>query len=162
MSTGEWIQIAVAGVLTLTLVAVVWYGWQARSQAKASARIAEAALRPVMVLWADPYVPHHLPGGEVSYNVRYKNIGNGPALNIRFCLGFVDGRWLEQDTRVSMGVGDEESPLGVKVPLPIPDQLFVTAEYEDASHSRWKTTVRLQKEGVFLRNRESKLERIGG
>ena len=98
----------------------------------------------------------------MSYNVRYKNIGNGPALNIRFCLGFVDGRWLEQDTRVSMGVGDEESPLGVKVPLPIPDQLFVTAEYEDASHSRWKTTITLQKDGVFMRNRGSKLERVLG
>ena len=164
MSTGEWIQISVGVVLTLTLLAVCWYAWEARKQAKASARVAEAALRPVMTLWAEDHAPESLAGAEVSYTMGYKNIGNGPALNIRFSLGFVDGRWLEQDARVSMGVSDKESPLRVKVPLPIPERLFVATEYDDASHSRWKTILRLEREGtsVILANKDSKVERVEG
>ena len=178
MNAGDGIQIGVAVVLAVTLLAVLYYARQtqkqaeatvkmadaARDQAEASARIAEAALRPVMTLWAEDHPPESLAGAEVSYTVGYKNIGNGPALNIRFCLGFADGRWLEQDTRVSMGVSDKESPLQVRVPLPIPERLFVVAEYDDASHSRWKTTLTLAREGasVILANRDSKVERIEG
>jgi len=163
MSTGEWIQIGVGVVLTLTLGAVLWYAWEARQQAKASARIAEAALRPVIVLWALSAPPRPL-GAEVGYALRYKNIGNGPAINIRFCVGFGDGLWSEQGARVSMGIGEEVSPIEVKVPLPIPERLFVLAEYDDASHSRWKTILRLEREGtsVILANKDSKVERVEG
>ena len=66
MNAGDGIQIGVAVVLAVTLLAVLYYARQtqkqaeatvkmadaARDQAEASARIAEAALRPVMVLWA--------------------------------------------------------------------------------------------------------------
>jgi hypothetical protein len=41
MSTGEWVQVSVAAVLAATLLAVLWYGWQARRQAEASVKMAE-------------------------------------------------------------------------------------------------------------------------
>lgn len=42
MTNSDWIQIGVAGVLTATLVAVLWYAWETRKQAKASVQMADA------------------------------------------------------------------------------------------------------------------------
>lgn len=57
MNTGELIQIGVGVVLTLTLVAVLWYAWEARKQAAASSKMAEAMLCPVIEQWIDPTSP---------------------------------------------------------------------------------------------------------
>jgi hypothetical protein len=161
MNAGEGIQIGVTVVLTLTLGAVLWYAWEARKQAKASARMAEATLRPVMVSWTGPERVGEAWGGHV-YTVGYQNVGSGPAVNISFHLSPADGDWFDPPKRVAMGVRQEESFIRVGLALPIPDEVLVVAEYEDASHSRWRTTLRLEKEDGVLRNRESKLEPIGG
>lgn len=42
MTTSDWIQISVAGVLTATLVAILWYAWETRKQARASVQMADA------------------------------------------------------------------------------------------------------------------------
>jgi|GEM_PF-6046208 len=158
MSTGEWV---VAVVLILTLGAVLWYAWEARKQAAASARVAEAALRPVMLLWTElnPAVCQH---DIQAYKVYYRNIGSGPAINISFHLEPPDGDWLEPSERVGMGIHEETGVTEI-VLAPVPDRLSVVAVYEDPSHGRWKTTLTLDKDSRGrLGNGESKVERIGG
>ena len=63
MTTDEWIQIAVAGVLTATLVLVLWYAWETRRQAKASVQMAMAMREQVLA--ADrPFLLIEVPGPE--------------------------------------------------------------------------------------------------
>jgi hypothetical protein len=155
------VQAGVGVVLALTLATVLWYAWEARKQAKASARIAEETLRPVMVVWTQPQRVDEAWGGHV-YTVFYQNAGSGPAVNISFRLSPADGDWFDPPKRVGMGVREEKSFLRMALGLPIPGELFVVAEYESASHSHWRTTLRLEKEEGILKNRESKVERIGG
>jgi hypothetical protein len=161
LNAGDGIQIGVAVVLTLTLLAVLWYAWEARKQAKASARIAEETLRPVMVVWTEPRV---VGAGWLQhvYAVCYQNVGSGPAVNISFRLSPIEGHWFDPPKRVGMGVREEKSFLQVEFALPIPDELFVVAEYESASHSHWRTTLRLEKQEGILKNRESKVEPVEG
>jgi hypothetical protein len=161
MNAGEGIQLGVAFVLLLTLAAVLWYAWEARKQAKASAQIAEAALRPVILLWTElnPAVCQH---DLQAYKVYYRNIGSGPAVNISFDLEPPEGDWLEPRKRVGMGIHEERGVTSM-VLGPIPDRLSVVAVYQDASHRRWKTTLRLDKDkNGRLGNGESKVERVEG
>jgi hypothetical protein len=101
MNAGDGIQIGVGVVLALTLVAVVWYGWQARKQAEASARMAEEmreqrllTTRPILLLspvaqeagtgTAEEGLRLALPGPLPDTTpVRIINIGPGMAVEIR-------------------------------------------------------------------------------
>ena len=101
MSTGEWIQVGVAVVLTLTLGAVLWYAWEARRQTAASVKMAQEmreqrllATRPILLL--SPLVEEHgrwndgigsetirlaLPGPLADTTpVRIINVGTGVAV----------------------------------------------------------------------------------
>jgi len=162
MNTGDGIQIGVGIVLAVTMVGVWWYAWEARKQAKASARIAEAALRPLILLWTNPNLSGFRDDHQ-AYNVYYRNIGNGPAVNIAFHLQDPSGVRSDLSKRVGMGVQEERGVTSTSLAPPIPDHLSVVAVYEDGSHRRWKTTLTLDKgEDGRLGNGESKVERIGG
>jgi len=96
MSTGEWV---VAVVLILTLGAVLWYAWEARKQAAASARMAEEmreqrrdAARPVINIGLGSYERDLEARAKqalgkafpAAIQCQLRNIGVGPALNVRF------------------------------------------------------------------------------
>ena len=152
------VQAASAVVLAATFIAVAYYAYQTRTQAEATERMAEATLRPVILLWTSP------TGGDYSTDphvVYYQNIGNGPAINIVFSIDPDSaGGWPEPPQRVGMGVHEKESRIFLKVNPPLPHELRVVARYEDVMHSVWKTTLRLEKEDSILRNMESKVERV--
>jgi len=100
MNTGDWIQVF---VLAATLLAVLWYAWEARKQAKASARIAEEAreqrlltTRPILLLspvaeeqgWdgdiARDIIRLALPGPLADATpVRIVNVGTGVAVEVK-------------------------------------------------------------------------------
>ena len=107
MSSSDATQIAVAVVLTLTLLAVVYYAKQANRQAEGSLRQAEASLKMAEemrearhggVLPVVDFVLEPLDGSEQLKRVfqikaghlpetqwgALRNIGLGPALDIRF------------------------------------------------------------------------------
>ena len=150
MSTSE----ATLVILGVTLLGVFWYAWEARKQAKASARMAEASLRPVLLLWT-------LPGSEHMYVVYYQNIGSGPAINISFSLEPDSaGSWPEPSQRVGMGVHEKESRIFLDVSAPLPHELRVAAQYEDVTHGLWMTTLRLEEKDSILTNMESSVERL--
>lgn len=154
--------LAMLAVTVGLVIATFLYAKSARRQAKASAKMADATLRPVMLLWTAPKPAADL-GDWHAYTVWYANIGSGPAINISFRLDPVHGSWSEPPSwsepteRVGMGVQDCESRIQVRVAPSTPDEVFVVAEYHDASSSRWMTTLRLEKEDGVLRNRESKV-----
>jgi hypothetical protein len=87
MNAGDGIQIGVGVVLTLTLGAVLWYAWEARKQAKASARMA-AEIRRQRLSVSQPVVvskPLAVKRETSQNNVLLKltNVGNGPAIRVR-------------------------------------------------------------------------------
>jgi hypothetical protein len=100
VDAGEWIQLAAVSVLSVTLGAVLWYAWEARKQAKASERMADEMLetRHGTVLPVIDFVTEQGSGGEAivevlrihegiypeTFHGRLKNIGYGPALDVRF------------------------------------------------------------------------------
>lgn len=95
MTTGEWIQISVGAVLTLTLGAILWYAWEARKQAKASAAMAVemaeqrlAAYQPLVVVQLPQKALEYYPA-RVAFTV--KNVGSGPAIDVADEL--VGGPW---------------------------------------------------------------------
>jgi hypothetical protein len=104
MSAGEWV---VAIVLALTLAAVLWYAHEARKQAAASAKMAEEmrqqrrdAARPVINIGLEPY-ERDWEGGlkqalekafPAAIQCQLRNIGVGPALNVRFQVDDGQGR----------------------------------------------------------------------
>ena len=99
MSTGEWVQVCVAGVLAVTLMVVAYYACQAKRQADASARMAREmeqgrhdAARPVVNIGSEPYERNSEAllkqalgkAFPAAIQCQLRNIGVGPALNIRF------------------------------------------------------------------------------
>ncbi len=161
LNAGDAIDIGVGIVITLTLFVVLLYAWQAWRQAKATERIAESTMRPVISVRSEPQPPGDLADGY-PYRVYYRNIGNGPAVNMAFRLSPDEGKWLEPPRRVGMGLHEAEASILVKVPLPIPETgLSVVADYLDVSGSKWRTTLKLDNNNGVLVNGESNVEKIG-
>lgn len=106
MDTNDVILSVSAGILALTLVALLWYAWEARKQAKAT-------IQPVLVHWLD----------VERQKILYWNVGNGPALRIRWLLRPVDLR----DERIAVGVKDEKGCLD-KFPMSGTAPLSLVAE----------------------------------
>jgi hypothetical protein len=155
--------LAMLAVTVGLVIATFLYAKSARRQADASRQMAEAALRPLILLWTGP-APY--AGGDQAhgppYTLNYWNIGSGPALNITIRPDSTAAQWFEPSKRVGMGVRDEKTRIKVGVTLPSPDQFDVVAEYDDAFQCRWRTTLTLYKEDSLLRNGESKVERVEG
>jgi hypothetical protein len=91
MNAGDGIQIGVGVVLTLTLLAVCWYAWEARKQAAASVETAHemrqqrlAGVQPVVVISVHSATRSRIAGTLV-------NVGSGPSFDLSFCLQSVDG-----------------------------------------------------------------------
>jgi hypothetical protein len=100
LNAGDGIQIGVAVVLTLTLLAVCWYAWEARKQAKASVRMAEemreqrlAEDRPHLLIGLTDWEPGGWEGrpseGETvqdshpsKVTLVVRNVGRGPAKDL--------------------------------------------------------------------------------
>ena len=87
MNVSDGIQIGVAGVLALTFLAVLWYAWEARRQAKASGEMAREmreqrleGVRPVLSVSCKLY--DGKVGKDPSVEVRLRNVGPGVALQI--------------------------------------------------------------------------------
>jgi hypothetical protein len=74
----------------LTLLAVLWYAWEARRSANAGIEQSEALQKPCIVILQPPDTSEDAVLEEMTSsvlgepNVRIKNIGYGPATNIRF------------------------------------------------------------------------------
>ncbi len=148
MSTGEWV---VAVVLILTLGAVLWYAWEARKQATASARMAEEteqarydSLRPVIDLApnekrAADYIKQGLDKAlPAEIECRLRNIGAGPALNIEFCMHHAEKQVGVPFKMGALGAGDSD-PRGHHLSL------------EAAQDGRGLKVVRVHYEDVFHR-----------
>jgi hypothetical protein len=101
MSTGDWIQVSVLGA---TLLAVCWYAWEARKQARANTEMAREmreqrllTTRPILLLspvaeehgrWnegtANEIIRLALPGPLAEATpVRIANVGAGVAVEIK-------------------------------------------------------------------------------
>ena len=90
MNTGDGIQIGVAVVLTLNLGAVLWYAWEARKQAKASAKMAQE-MREQRLIGVQPVVVpsvQSVTGLDIAGTV--VNVGSGPSFDLSFRLQSVD------------------------------------------------------------------------
>lgn len=136
-------EAAVAVILALTLIAVLWYAWEARKQATASNEVAQEtrlsrqdALRPVLdfrklapedfgtgreamarrfaEMWGDNHV-----------SCRLKNVGAGPAVNISSRALQRDGAEIEADMG-TLGIGESS----VLWPLVVSEGLL-QVHYED-------------------------------
>lgn len=150
MTNSDWIQVWIAVtlsatlvVLTITLIGVFWYAWQTRrqadatirigqetnEQARATQRLARAALQPVLVQWLD--VKRQMPC--------YWNIGTGPALNIRWSLGD------QSDRRPAMGIRDDKGDLAAFDLTKLTSPALLVAEYNDVEGTRWRSTSPLVK-----------------
>jgi cbb3-type cytochrome oxidase subunit 3 len=136
-------QAAVAVILTLTLVGVLWYAWEARKQAKASMQIARETrlsrqdeLRPVLNI--QKAAPEEFGTGRVAMArhlaqatgddhiwCTLENVGAGPAVNIR-------GRFLQRDRAQSESALGTLGVRGTSVPWPlVVENGFVQVLYED-------------------------------
>lgn len=100
MSSGEWIQISVAAVLTFTLIGVLWYAREARRQAAASVRMAEEMReqrlgedRPHLLIDLKETGPAMaevdfekketiLDSCPLSLELKIQNVGRGPAKDV--------------------------------------------------------------------------------
>lgn len=139
MTFGDGVALGTLIVLSVTLVAVLWYVWETRSLARATKRMGEASLRPVLTVWMPP------PLRSLSTNMlrfEYRNIGNGPALNIQWTLGN------DRDDRLSMGT-DEVNGI-VELRVAHPPALTLSAAYDDAHGKRWYTSLEIvARDAVF-------------
>ena len=148
MNTGEWIQIGVAVVLTLTLGAVLWYAWEARKQAKASARMAEEMRQQRLIGLQPIVVPSALSVTTSCIAATLANVGSGPSFDLSFYLRSLDrGKEVDQgggvqvlkpgeDVRVEFrpqGVFDEkwEPDTGQSILVFPPGQYTLVASYDD-------------------------------
>ncbi len=139
MAVSDWIQIGVAGVLSATLMGVLWYAWETRKQAKSTQRIAEAALRPVLVHWIED-----TPSSDTSLPIQYRNIGNGPALDIRW--EFTD----QTRERVAMGTDDQQAFIKFSISGAAPFELV--CRYADAHGNHWVSTLEVVERSGRLEN----------
>ncbi len=67
---------------------------EARKEAEASSRIAENALRPVLIQWIDSRQISSV-ADWMAFIVHYENIGSGPALNIEWSLQQPGAEWVD-------------------------------------------------------------------
>lgn len=129
---------------------------EARKQAEASSKVAEGVLRPVMTQWIERTRPD-TAREIIPLTVHYANIGNGPAINIRWSLE--GGKWYETARRVGLGIqqeGDIKGNLAFPLTVSAPT---VIVEYEDVGSVRWRSTLKLvQEDGGFFGNGETELE----
>jgi hypothetical protein len=135
VATGDWIQICIAIVLTLTLGFVVLY-------VRATKRIAKATFQPVLTLWLD----------VEKQELLYWNMGLGPALNIGWQLGN------QTDRRISMGIRDDKGKLDkFKLPNGETTETTLVACYEDVDRTRWRSTLKLHRraDGTWENGRAS-------
>jgi len=132
----------------LTLLAVVWYAWEARRTADAAVEQAEGVQKPCLVVVQPPDTTEDaiLEGmnasvlGEVT--VRFQNIGNGPAVNIRFRfrsksrtagpLGMAEAP--EAAPVAPKGEGDTNHPASALDPLE-----EVVLDYDSLSGTRYRS-----------------------
>ncbi len=111
MSTGETLTLI---VLSATLLAVLWYAWEARRQAKASFQMAQemensrqASVRPVLNIAAD--VPNRVSDAlkddkptTPSYSgAILTNVGTGPALDVSCLFHRLD---LNENQEMNLGI----------------------------------------------------------
>ena len=133
MSAGDSIQLAIAVVLRLTLLGVLWYAWEARKQAKATWHIANASLRPLIEQWIE-----RTAQTDPTLTVHYRNFGNGPAVNIRWTME-PSGQVRE---RVGMGTQDVPGVVTFDLDGTTPPTTVV-AEYLDGHGNRWESNLEL-------------------
>lgn len=143
VTSSDAIQLAVAIVLAVTLVAVLWYAWEARKQAKATWRIATASMRPVLEQWIE-----RTPITAPKLVVRYRNFGNGPAVQIVWRLE--PGH--QTHKRVGMGTQDVQGVVEFDL-AGSPSTLI--AEYSDANGSQWQSRLELTTRDGFMENGSS-------
>jgi hypothetical protein len=62
-------------ILTLTLIAIIWYSWETRGMKVQIVKQNELAIRPFVIQEKDVI-------GEAKTLIHFRNIGNGPAFNI--------------------------------------------------------------------------------
>lgn len=154
ITVGEWLQIS---LLTALVFVTMYYAQATARQARASVEMAEASLRPVIVLGRyrgmirniglSPMVESQekITGFTTAYNA-----GNGPAVNIRFLL--------MGPSRLQAEVTEEHPGLtGLG-----PGEIFtlslgqayermgwvshdLCAEYEDVARRRWRSWLALER-----------------
>lgn len=106
LNASDGIQIGLGVVLTLTLLAVFWYAWEARKQSKATVQMAKEMVesRHGSVLPFMDFVTERGRGVEViaealriqegnlpeTFHGRMENIGFGPALDLKFQIKLHD------------------------------------------------------------------------
>jgi hypothetical protein len=165
LNANDGIQIGVGVVLALTLLAVVWYACETRKQAKATVKLAEASMRPVVDLWIDKITLDELKSKPLT--LHYKNFGNGPAHNLEWKADpemrewEADGVRKDKVTRVGMGVHDNEANIQC-FPHDPSRARFLMVEYEDISRIGWRTTLKLTLDGDSLGNGKTIIDKIRG
>lgn len=163
MTTGESIQVATAVVLAATLGGVLWYACETRKMAKATVKLAEASIRPVMELWIDRIAVADLK--EKPIILHYRNFGNGPARNLEWKAEPPMKKWVADGiektkvTRNGMGTHDNEAWIEC-YPVNSNGARLMIVEYEDVAEVRWRTTLDLAVEGEFLGNEKTAIERV--
>ena len=147
LTSGEWFQAGTLFVLTITLGAVLWYAREAWKQARATQRIADAGLRPIIVHWVD-----ETSVSSSTVEVLYRNIGNGPALSVRW--------WLEGNepnepnhTVIALEHEHEKSsadPDSNWFVVPEKRPFVMMCEYEDIHGNSWLSTLEIVERGGML------------
>ena len=151
MTSGEWVQIGVALILTLTLGAVLWYACEARKQAKASAKMAremrlsrQDESRPVLdvhkipqdAFGTGPEAMQEATGQLLTEDYVWctlKNIGKGPALNIKAQIKQDFGA--VEEVLGTLGIGDEVKRRPLMI-IKAHDQYLLEVKYQDV-YGRW-------------------------
>lgn len=166
MTAGEWIQVVTVAVLGVTLAGVFWYACETKRMAKATVKLAEASMRPLMLLWIEEIAMSELSDSPVA--VHYRNIGNGPAVKIRWRMAPDVGEWLHTPERVGMGVREAEpKPLPYKVQQDKVEEVrtseqSIVVDYEDALGRSWKTIHHIYAKDDKLVNGTSEYRGPGG
>jgi hypothetical protein len=134
----------------LTLVAILWYAFEARRTANAGNEQSEALQRPCLVILqpadtSDDAVLESMTSsvlGEVT--VRFKNIGQGPATNIRFRFRTLSkpAGPLEMDQAPEAGpLAPGEPPVDTNYPVKALDERReeMVIEYSSLSGTRYRS-----------------------
>lgn len=160
-TTTEWVQVSLTTALVLVTMS---YVMAAGRQARASAEIAKASLRPIIVLGRDEVrmrdvgiTPFVRTQGRMSVNTTVCNAGSGPAINLRV-LPMAPGRnhatLIEEHSGLAaLGAGEMFS-LSLRECYErmgwVSHDLCV--EYEDVAGRKWRsglTLNRVQGEQTF-------------
>lgn len=154
LSTGDEIDAIAVIVLAVTAVAVFAYAVAAFWQARATRDLAVAALQPVILVWPEGNEP---PG--TSCRFLYRNIGSGPALNLRFVSSV--GNWRQHYHRVGMGISEENGLIDLQYSN-LTSGFTVQVTYEDVSKVLWQTTLSMEIVAGRLRHGNSEFSSVWG